>query len=333
MLREPFAAPVQDARFQKRNKIAFKHPAYRNQLGGNTLFNLWAWDAAEGGLHHGTALLACVVVACNATNGYLCKDEAGLEPITQDMDDILPVRLEYYSHVPDPGLTTATTTSTSSSIRPYKYPVYAKFDHWSYPHDTSSFPPWMRQMMTTTIMEDVAQQAMGTPSASAATAAVLARDRICLLTGEGDSLDRAHICPRNTQEWFHKNNMQQYNDRQDLSGDGITDDLANALTMSCARHRAFDAGSFVLVPKYGAWVAHFMEATAHYASQHHDRPLTLPANVAPQFLLARFAWTLFPRIKNFLEAGVPRLVRVQEKDDGSGEYDKSTSCSAKRTYA
>lgn len=65
-----------------------------------------------------------------------------------------------------------------------------------------------------------------------------------------------------------------------------------------------------------------MEATTHYASQHHDCSLKLPANVAPQFLLARFAWTLFPRIKNFLEADVPRLVRLQEKDVVSEEYEE-----------
>jgi hypothetical protein len=88
--------------------------------------------------------------------------------------------------------------------------------------------------------------------------------------------------------------MQRYNDRQDLSGDLITDDLANALAMSCSRHRAFDAGLFVFAPKRGTWVAHFMEATAHYGSQHHNRPVKLPQNVAPQFLLARFAWTPFP---------------------------------------
>jgi hypothetical protein len=53
--------------------------------------------------------------------------------------------------------------------------------------------------------------------------------------------------------------MQRYNDRQGLSGDLITDDLANALIMSCSRHRAFDAGLSVFAPKCGTWVAHFMK--------------------------------------------------------------------------
>jgi hypothetical protein len=114
--------------------------------------------------------------------------------------------------------------------------------------------------------------------------------------------------------------MKRYNDRQDLSGDRIIDDLANALAMSCNRHRAFDASLFVFVPKCGTWVAQFMEVTAHYGSQHHNRPVKLPQNVAPQFLLARFAWTLFARIKTFLEAGTPRLIRIQSKDPISGMF-------------
>jgi hypothetical protein len=43
--------------------------------------------------------------------------------------------------------------------------------------------------------------------------------------------------------------MQRYNNRQDSSGGLITDNLANALAMSCSRHRALDAGLFVFVPR------------------------------------------------------------------------------------
>lgn len=161
---------------------------------------------------------------------------------------------------------------------------------------------------------------MGIPAVSNVSATLVVRDRTCILTGESDSLDRAHICPRSAQEWFHKNRMQRYNYRQDLSGDLIIDDFANALAMGCSRHRAFDAGLFVFVPKCGTWVAHLMEVTAHYGSQQHDRPVKLPQNVAPQFLLARFAWVLFPHIKNFLEAGAPRLVKIPSV--GGSEEDR-----------
>jgi hypothetical protein len=319
MLREPFGAPQQEAYFhQKRNKILFKHPAYQDQLGDNDLFSLWAWDSPSGGLCHETALLACAIIACNATDGFLSKDKTGLERLDlKDNPILLPA--VYYFHVPSPDRVYDTQPQPQTQPQPYTYPVCVSFDHWRYPHDADSFPAWMQPWVTTADPEPQ-EQLMGTPSVSNVSAAVVARDRTCILTGEGDSLDRAHICPRSAQEWFHKNRMQRYNDRQDLSGDLITDDLANALAMSCSRHRAFDAGLFVFAPKRGTWVAHFMEVTAHYGSQHHNKPVKLPQNVAPQFLLARFAWTLFPRIKNFLEAGAPRLVRIQSKDPISGRF-------------
>jgi hypothetical protein len=130
---------------------------------------------------------------------------------------------------------------------------------------------------------------MGTSAVSNVCTAVVARDRTYILTGEGDSLDRARICPRSAQKWFLKNRMQRYNDRQGLSGDLITDDLANALIMSCSCNRAFDAGLFVFAPKCGTWVAHFTEVTAHYGSQHQNRPVKLPEDVVLQFLYTRFA--------------------------------------------
>lgn len=45
-----------------------------------------------------------------------------------------------------------------------------------------------------------------------------------------------------------------------------------------------------------------------------------PPAVAPVFLLARFVWTLILRLKNFCETGIPRLVRVTEKQPTMGEY-------------
>jgi hypothetical protein len=90
---------------------------------------------------------------------------------------------------------------------------------------------------------------MGTPTASTVSDSVIARDQVCILTREGGSLDRAHICPHGTQQCFLRSNMQRYNNRQDSSGGLITDNLANALAVSCSRHRASDAGLFVFVPR------------------------------------------------------------------------------------
>ena len=116
--------------------------------------------------------------------------------------------------------------------------------------------------------------------------------------------------------------MQQYNDKQDLSGDAVTDDMANAVLLRCDIHRAFDNAKFVIVPKEGQWVPHFLDKTAHYSTQYHNRRLIIPKAVARQFFLARFAWALFPSTKNFHESGSSRLVRIPEKNAETGDYEE-----------
>jgi len=138
MLREPLGAPQQEAYLhQKRNKILFKHPAYQDQLGDNDLFSLWAWDSPSGGLCHETALLACAIVACNATDGFLSKDQTGLERLDLKDNPILSPAV-YYFHVPSPDR--ASDTQPQPQPQPYAYPVCVSFDHWRYPHDADSFP-------------------------------------------------------------------------------------------------------------------------------------------------------------------------------------------------
>lgn len=74
------------------------------------------------------------------------------------------------------------------------------------------------------------------------------------------------------------------------------------------------------MPKEGKWVAHYVEKTVHLGAEYHNRLLPVPSNVAPQFFIVRLAWVIFPRVKNFCETGVPRLLRVQEKQVDTGEY-------------
>ncbi|CCG82270.1 protein of unknown function [Taphrina deformans PYCC 5710] len=361
MLRDSVAEPRIDAQYITRRKLTFKHPAYSSSIGGNTILSLWAWDSSDGGIHHGTALLACMLVACNAFDGYLSLDQNGVDPVTQGYDEPLPFRRDnYYFHVPNideyatprQQSAPAPALAPASAVVPHKYPVYATFDHWRFPHNledavassSSEFCIWLSKLWfpsaaAASEAEDVdttiiwPEAAMATPVSSAVTAAILARDRLCLMSRYGDGLDRAHICPRNEHGWFHKNMMQRYNDREDLSGDAITDDVANSLLMRTDIHRAFDQARFCIVPKEGRWVAHFLEKTVHLASQYHNRPLPVPSNVAPQFFLARLAWAIFPRIKNFFETGVPRLVRVQEKQPETGEYTETDRMMGKHDMA
>ncbi len=84
-------------------RIRFWHPAYAHD--DSPLFILWAWDDAEGGIHHGLAHNACSIFADNRFDGYLsktCDGEHG-ERINAAWDDILPAAdTDYYFYVPYP---------------------------------------------------------------------------------------------------------------------------------------------------------------------------------------------------------------------------------------
>ncbi|KAK4999507.1 hypothetical protein LTR66_001485 [Elasticomyces elasticus] len=99
--------------------------------------------------------------------------------------------------------------------------------------------------------------------------------------------------------------------------------MANAVAMRLDIHRAFNDCRFVIVRKGGLWVAHFLELTNELGMMYHNKPLEVAPGVSASFLLVRFAWAVFPRVKAFLEAGGPKLVRVRERSvDGVSEVNK-----------
>lgn len=89
---------------QRKYRINFRHPAYDPD--DNILFTLYAWDHAEGGIHHGLAHNACSIISDNRTDGYLsrtCDGEHG-ERIAASWDDVLPSAIsDYYFYVPYPS--------------------------------------------------------------------------------------------------------------------------------------------------------------------------------------------------------------------------------------
>jgi hypothetical protein len=291
--------------------VIFKHPGYPDEYEQNILLRLYAWDSPNGGLHAGTALLACTIIACNAY-GYLTIERDGPKLELQD-DNILTAQ-KYYFHVPRP-LTTPNCLDSDDNY--YRYPIYPSFQHWAFPHRNvpSQWRGFDRNDSDTTLGGIV-----NTPSVSSASAAVINRDKSCVISKNRDYIERAHLCPRNELDWFRKNGMRQYNARLDISGDVITDDVANALAMRADIHRAFDDCKFVLVPKCGRWTIHFLEKTYDLGRIYHNRPIEIAGGVSPEFILTRFAWALFPLVKAFMEQGPERAVKVREQSD-NGLYE------------
>jgi hypothetical protein len=79
--------------------VTIKHPGYPDELDQNILLRLWGFDRNGGGLHHGTALAACGIVAGNSWSGYFTETRDGQKLVLGD-DDVLTQK-EYYYYTGD----------------------------------------------------------------------------------------------------------------------------------------------------------------------------------------------------------------------------------------
>ena len=280
-------------------KTIIKHPGYPDELGQNDLLTFYAWDTEEGGFHASTAHLACSLVACNAFDGYLTKDKCGSQRINCDGDKILSPG-HYYFHVPNPP------DQPPNS----KYPVYPTFSNWKFPHEMIP-DDWKSNPADA--------NDNSTKSVSAISAAVIERDKSCIVSGDRDMLERAHLCPKVETEWFQTNGMRSYNNQGNLFGSAAADDMANAITLRMDIHKAFDRGHFVIARKKGHWVPHFLNPTYDLGRKYHQLVLKMNANVASEFLLVRFAWAIFPLVRSLFEHGGERIVKLRQKTNTGGE--------------
>lgn len=82
-----------------KHKVIIRHPGYANE--GDTLLTLPAFDRRSGGLHYGTARVACDIIAGNRWDEYFARDIEGEDTdLGHTSDGILPVGV-YYFHFKD----------------------------------------------------------------------------------------------------------------------------------------------------------------------------------------------------------------------------------------
>ena len=152
------------------------------------------------------------------------------------------------------------------------------------------------------------------------TQTVLHRDERCLVSGCRDEqvLQRAHLCPKSSSTWFVQNGMSEYNQFPYLTGDSITEDTANAITLRSDIHQAFDSQLFAIVQKKGVWATHFLKPTFDLGRDYHNVQIAVNKGVSTQFLYARLAWSIFPLVRPFLQWSMPtRRIYVRV---GHGEW-------------
>lgn len=112
------------------------------------------------------------------------------------------------------------------------------------------------------------------------------------------------MIPRGETEWFETNRMGTRFSRNNRSNS--VDDSDNVITLRSDLHTGFDQKLFAFAPKNKKMMVHCMDRDA---ADYHNLPLE--ANVCQEFLLARFAWTLYPIcLAPWLKMKRPRLIWV-----------------------
>lgn len=286
--------------------VMFHHPGY--PLGQDILLTLYGFDHDHGGLHVGTALIACGIVSGNRWDGYLTETRRG-PPLQMDPEEILK-KNDYYFHVPGPE-----EDSGPGTEQPYRYPVWPSFRHWLFPHD--DLPPlWLIQPSSTSSLAPVTS--VGPSNVSAA---VIQRDGSCCVSSHRGYAERAHLVPRSESDWFHANQMRRYNTNLLLTGDQITDDINNAIALRSDLHTCFDEKRFVFIPKQSRWTVHFLQPTDELGRMYHNTVTELDPKISHALLFARFAYAIFAGIIAFIQTGPARTVCIPTADVDSVKPD------------
>jgi hypothetical protein len=105
--------------------------------------------------------------------------------------------------------------------------------------------------------------------------------------------------------------MTEFNRNTMLSAKDSVMDMANAITLRQDLHSAFDARRFVFTKKRNKWVAHFLTQTLDQGPSYHNQLIPFQ-EIAPEFLLVRLAWAIFPFVSNFLPPLQHRAVLIRQ---------------------
>ena len=157
-LLSPFpASPSRNlTKHKSSHRIRFLHPGYSDDH--NLLLNLSAFDTLGppyGGIHYGTAFLACAIVAGNSWSGYLTESTRDGNRVKHQVDAILRSE-QYYFHVPIPEDQSSLPAPIRFSFADssyHKYPVCPSFRNWkvsSTPLYCCSYSSWIFYLSVST---------------------------------------------------------------------------------------------------------------------------------------------------------------------------------------
>ncbi|KAG9625128.1 hypothetical protein KCU64_g19447, partial [Aureobasidium melanogenum] len=309
-VRSPFAAPThqdggRNIPDDATHTVTFRHPGYRAEH--NIIMILPALDDAQGGIHHETALTACVIVAGNRWDGFLREQGTGSRDMTP-RDGILKGK-DYFFCLSDDAKE--------------RYPLVPTFAHWRFPH--GDLPYSWSQLRVPNMPPSRAL-----PRQGSLTDALLARDISCRLTATVEGTEHAHLVPRTEVDWFGRNTMFRYGVAPRPEIEPI-DVPRNALLLRSDIHTVFDQRRFAITPKplpvasdsaatHGLAVHLFSPGLSEqFARLYHGVALRPLHGVPPEYLFARFAWTVFAYSAQFLEQGTKRALYIVHDGETSDQ--------------
>ncbi|KAK3045976.1 hypothetical protein LTR09_012502 [Extremus antarcticus] len=274
-------------------RVSIRHPAYD---ASSTLLEFDAVDADEDGrpgVVYAVVHTSAAIVANNEFEGWLSTSKSGdVGRVELAAGDVLVAGV-YFFHVPTFG----DYNATSGVVDLDPYPVVPSFRHWCFP---SHLP------------EGWSSAGIGVLRSHQD---VRARDESCLVTRHGLVTSVAHIVPAAEGDWFRANEMFRFR-TYTPEGQPIIDRPENLLLLRQDLHFAWDRMDFSLLPKQntgGSWEWTLHAHTFSLDELHtlyHNRVLHPIKGVSRQFLFARFAWDIFPRLRNFLSAGANRRLKT-----------------------
>ena len=233
---------------------------------------------------------ACAIVARNRFDGWLSRDLAGEEVIRADEYGLIAAAT-YFFHVP-----VGDASSTMPRQSNYHYSIVPNFRTWPFPHD--AFPENWRQA-----------DSDGREEARRLRELTLGSQE-CRLTRHSLKVQRSYIIPSSEKQWFGANSMDQYGNLSGKGGQDVIDKSDNIIPFRADIHQLWDDYQFVVVPRRrgdGAltWTAHAMTNESEVIELYHRVPL-LPLSSPAEYLFARLAYDVFPKILGFLQTGKPR---------------------------
>ena len=269
-------------------RIRVRHPGY---LGSNTLFHI----PAREGRNHNSAYYTTVHDACCLLTGesgtFLSRTSEGDAQVTPDEGGLIQAG-DYYIHLTHEDFP--------------DFAITANFRSWAFPHQNVP-ARWLQTSMD----EKKAMQ-----QRNANTASILAGESCCI-TRKQLICETSHIIPSSEKQWFISNEMNEYGLLSGRSGDTIADSPANRMRLKVDAHRLWDTYHFSIVPREVntttgelAWFTQMMNEDDELEEDWHSKQLQPLIGRAPEYLYARFAFDIFPRLINFLKGGQPRRLTV-----------------------